>query len=260
MNIRSIFFDSNRRLRSGWRFLIFCVLFLVTALIFSTAGIALLQTITTDREGLAVFFVNGLFLLIPALVVGWICGKYLEGLPFRALGASFTEGWFRHLLLGILFGAGTLLAAVGLAFASGGLEFTPNYFNTPALARSLAMSLAVFASGAAWEEALFRGYPLQTFARSGLAPVAIGLTAVFFGAIHSGNPSASTISTINTILAGIWFGISYLKTRDLWFVWGMHVMWNWMQGAFFGIEVSGMTTLAPEPLLREIDNGPTWLT
>jgi len=59
---------------------------------------------------------------------------------------------------------------------------------------------------------------------------------------------------------GVWFGIAYLKTRDLWFVWGLHLMWNWMQGAFFGIEVSGITDLVSVPLLKEIDSGPTWLT
>jgi hypothetical protein len=37
-------------------------------------------------------------------------------------------------------------------------------------------------------------------------------------------------------------------------------MWNWMQGAFFGIEVSGLTNLVSIPLLKEIDSGPVWLT
>jgi len=40
----------------------------------------------------------------------------------------------------------------------------------------------------------------------------------------------------------------------------MHLMWNWMQGAFFGIEVSGMTSLVSVPLLSEVDHGPSWLT
>jgi hypothetical protein len=118
----------------------------------------------------------------------------------------------------------------------------------------------IFAVGAAWEEALFRGYILQTFARSGLAALAIAMTSIFFGAIHAANPNPTALSIINTMLAGVWFGIAYLKTRDLWFVWGMHLMWNWMQGAFFGIEVSGMTNLVSAPLLRELDTGPVWLT
>src|SRR4030095_4939741 len=90
--------------------------------------------------------------------------------------------------------------------------------------------------------------------------LAIVITSIFFGAVHIRNPDAGVISTVNTILAGVWFGVAYLKTRDLWFVWGLHLMWNWMQGAFFGIEVSGITDLVSTPLLKEIDSGPVWLT
>ncbi|HMS10020.1 MAG TPA: CPBP family intramembrane metalloprotease, partial [Pyrinomonadaceae bacterium] len=73
-------------------------------------------------------------------------------------------------------------------------------------------------------------------------------------------PNASAFSWGNTFLAGIWFAVAYLRTRDLWFATGLHVMWNWMQGAFFGIEVSGLRELIPAPLLMETDAGPAWLT
>jgi hypothetical protein len=101
---------------------------------------------------------------------------------------------------------------------------------------------------------------LQTLDRSGFAWLAILLTSLFFGLVHAGNPSSTLFSTVNTILAGVWFSIAYLKTRDLWFVTGLHMMWNWTQGSIFGIEVSGLTNLASVSLLKEIDSGPTWLT
>lgn len=262
MDIRTLLFDRAGRLRSGWRFLIFCGVFIVAALLIGGAGFVMLSGLGSplDIENPVFFIANGVLLLIAALLAGWLCGKYLEGLPFRALGASFTDGWLRHLIDGILFGAATLTLAVLIAAAGGGLQFETRDIETATLIRSLAVSLIIFAAGAAWEEALFRGYILQTFARSGLAALAIGLTSVLFGAIHADNENVSTLAVINTMLAGIWFGVAYLKTRDLWFVWGMHLMWNWMQGAFFGIEVSGTTHLVSSPLLREIDGGPSWLT
>ena len=58
----------------------------------------------------------------------------------------------------------------------------------------------------------------------------------------------------------MWFSVAYLRFRDLWFVTGMHLMWNWVQGSVFGIEVSGMRGISEHTLLREIDTGPTWLT
>lgn len=77
---------------------------------------------------------------------------------------------------------------------------------------------------------------------------------------HLGNANSNIVSTINTALAGIWLGAAYLKTRNLWFPFGIHLMWNWFQGAVFGIEVSGITQFTTAPILHEIDSGPAWLT
>jgi membrane protease YdiL (CAAX protease family) len=205
--------------------------------------------------------VSGALSLIAALAVGWICSRFLENLPFRSLGAAFTPGWMRNLLIGLLVGAASVSLAILIAVLFGGLSFQLNSEHTAsAIAATVFGSLLVFIPAAAFEEALFRGYVLQTFTRAGLAWLAIGLTAIFFGMVHLGNPGSGVISSVNTALAGIWFGVAYLKSRDLWLPFGLHLTWNWMQGSIFGIEVSGLTDLAFAPLLREIDRGPAWLT
>lgn len=263
MNPTTIFFDEFARLRSGWRFAIFVVGFLFLLIILGAVSLGLFRALEIPVvEGSAMFFlVTGMSALIPALFTGWLCGNFLEGLPFRALGAWFTKFWLKHLVLGMSAGAVTIGMAVLIAIAFGGLSFelNPNQGSTAILV-TLGVSFVIFAVGAAWEEALFRGYILQTFSRAGFAWFAILLTSIFFGVVHIKNPDAGVISTANTILAGFWFAIAYLKTRDLWFVWGMHLIWNWMQGAIFGIEVSGWKVITTAPLLKEIDRGPTWLT
>jgi membrane protease YdiL (CAAX protease family) len=150
--------------------------------------------------------------------------------------------------------------AVLIPLVAGRENFVINPIGSETLTNSLLMSLAVFAVAAAWEEAFFRGYLLQTFVRSGFAIWAVLGMSCFFGLVHMGNKDATLLSGTNTALAGIVFSLAYLKTRDLWFPFGIHLMWNWMQGSFFGIEVSGVTSLAKEPFLREIDSGPEWLT
>ena len=262
MDTKSLFLDSTGRIRSGWRFAVFMAIFLfLIYFLFAAVSTAVkLLGFWPDDTTPGLMVANAVLGLAAALLAGWICGRLLERIPFRALGASFTQGWYRNLVLGIVGGAATLSLAVLIAFAFGGLRFTQNLANSTMLVKSLAGALVVFASGAAFEEAVFRGYILQTFARSGLAWFGIVLTSAFFGIVHLQNPNADAISTINTLLAGVWFGLAYLKTRDLWFVWGLHLMWNWMQGAFFGIEVSGITDLVSTPLLKEIDSGPVWLT
>jgi membrane protease YdiL (CAAX protease family) len=258
-----LFIDGTGKLRSGWRALTFLIAYaILTAILWVMTEYATRYAgIEVARQSGTYFLLYALSSLIPAILIGWLCGKLFEKLPYRALGAAFTGKWLRHLLVGILLGAGTLIFAVLPAFVLGGERFELYSEVEPArVLISLAVSLFVFALAAAFEEALFRGYVLQTFARSGLAWLAIFLTSAFFGIVHLKNPNASLISTVNTVLAGVWFSVAYLKTRDLWFVWGMHLMWNWMQGSVFGIEVSGLTDLSAFPLLREADSGPLWLT
>jgi len=263
MTIKPVFFNQFERLRSGWRFMIFLAVFIFISAVVGSAAKTFFRLIFPGyATGLPGFLVvNGLLSLIAALFIGWLCGKYLEGLPFRALGAWFTKGWLRNLGVGIVVGSASLGLAVIFAAIYGDLSFRLNSGQqSSAIFVRLGISLLVFAAAAAFEEAFFRGYMLQTFSRSGLAWLAILLTSIFFGIVHLNNPNAGPFSTINTVLAGIWFGVAYLKTRDLWFAFGMHLMWNWTQGAIFGIEVSGLTDITTPALLEEIDRGPSWIT
>jgi membrane protease YdiL (CAAX protease family) len=254
----SLFLNGSSRLRSGWRFVIFLTSFIIWAIIFGVIFQRLFGY-TGGTPNIAFFLVSSLFSLSGAIVLGYLCGRFLDGVPFRALGFGLTRGWAVHFFIGSVTGVVTLLLAVVIAIAAAGYWFQPAGFGSEAV-DAIALSFLVFALGAAFEEALFRGYILQTFARAGLAWLAILLTAVFFGLVHLGNPGANAISTINTSLAGVWFGIAYLKSRDLWFPFAIHLMWNWTQGSIFGIEVSGLTDLSAASLFREIDRGPAWIT
>ena len=263
MNIGAIFLDHDNRLRSGWRFLVFLLLLTLFGLLFGGLFAATVpkETFDTPDNHLLFLFLGATVSLITALLAGWLCGKFLEGLPFRALGAGLSKGWLKHFAIGAAIGLSSMGIAVAIAVAFGGLNFAFDLdFDSAAITKSLFVSLAVFAASAAFEEALFRGYILQTFARSNLAWLAIAGTALLFATVHLNNPNANWVSTTNTALAGIWFGLAYLKTRDLWFVWGLHLTWNWAQGAIFGIEVSGLTEIVHSPLLKESDHGPAWLT
>ena len=263
MDLKGIFINEFGRLRSGWRFATFLGVFIFVSLVVGTLAAAILWFVHIDINSHRTLFItlNVVLSLIPAIGLGWLCGWFFEGLPFRALGCWFTNGWLKHLGLGCLVGAVTIGLAVLIASAPGGLSFTLDVAKgQEAVLETLGTSLSVFAVAAAFEESLFRGYMLQTLNRAGLGWLAIAMTAIFFGLVHLGNPGANAISTANTMLAGVWFGVAYLKTRDLWFPFGIHLVWNWMQGSVFGIEVSGLTEISPAPILNEVDRGPAWLT
>jgi uncharacterized protein len=263
MTIMSMFFNSAGRLRSGWRFAVFLAAFLIAGVFVGGAAAAVLYkfpgALTPDSAEFLI--ANALISFVITLLVSWLCIKFLEGLPFRSLGMWVTGGWLKHFLVGLIVGGATLAFAALIGSVFGGLSFTFDaQVTTNAILETMAASFLVFAMAAAFEEIMFRGYILQTFSRAGLSGFAVFLTAILFASVHNANPGVTLLSWVNTFLAGIWLATAWLKTRDLWLAFGLHLAWNWTQGAMFGVEVSGLTDIVKAPLMKEIDNGPTWVT
>src|SRR2546426_381500 len=233
MDIHQIFINAAGRLRSGWRLLIF-VLVYVTLLFLLSSAVRIVYIIaihTWPGRSLGTYFKNIIFRLIlvaAALLAGYFCTRWLEGLPWRALGLSLHADWFHDLLLGSLIGVASLALATGIATAGGGLRFTASG-RTALLqvGQTLILSAALFLLAALAEEALFRGYPFQTLTRANLDWLAILLTSVPFATVHLRNPNVVAGFTFaNTALAGVWLAVAYLRTRSLWFPLGIHWAWN----------------------------------
>lgn len=263
MTAKEIFFNPFGRLRSGWRAVAFAVLFVLLAILTNSIWNLLLLLVSTGMtSGDLLSYVGGFSAaLAAAILAGGVCLRLLEGLPFRALGASFSDKWLKDFLLGMAGGALSMIFAAFILLAFGGMHFEINENSgSAAVLLTLGATLLIFTAGGAFEEAFFRGYVLQTFTRSGHIAFAVLLTSILFATAHNQNPAASWFSWINTLLAGVWFAAAYLKTRTLWFAFGLHLAWNWVQGALLGIPVSGLQELANAPVLRATDAGPAWLT
>ncbi|MDQ2856456.1 MAG: CPBP family intramembrane metalloprotease [Acidobacteriota bacterium] len=258
------FLNKVGRLRSGWRLGIYLVAFVASLFVFGAlvrlAYVVAEHLHLTIGQGLA-DVVFRLVMLSSALLAGWVCNRLLEGLPWHALGLTFHSGWFRDLLIGSLVGGGALAIAALVAFAAGGLRFSFSSKQIlPSVLQSLATTAALFIVAALAEEAAFRGYPLQTLTRAGLAWLGVLITSVPFALGHLQNPNvAAGFTFINTALAGVWLAMAYLKTRSLWFPLGVHWAWNWALGSVFGLPVSGLK-LSAFPVLQAFDRGPAWLT
>jgi membrane protease YdiL (CAAX protease family) len=264
MEVRDFFIGDDGRLRSGWRVAFFFAAFLVIGkLLEAVAGILSWST-SGVRSGIWIaiwpYLVGGIVLLISATLVGWACGAIFEELSFRAVGWWPHRAWLKHVALGSLIGAASLLLAAGFAAATRGVRFSFNPSPTTTIGKTAIVSLVVIVIAGAAEEALFRGYPLQTFVRARLAWIGVIVTTVVFAAAHSANPNVTRLGLVNTALAGLWLAVAYLRTRSLWFPFGLHWAWNWTQASLLGIPVSGSQRIAPAPLLHAMNAGPDWLT
>ena len=122
--------------------------------------------------------------------------------------------------------------------------------------KSLVVTVVVLLMSAAQEELLFRGYPLQLLMKGmGVWPAILTMSSAF-GLAHLLNPSATALSALNTVLAGLMLSIAYLKTRSLWLAYGLHVGWNIGLGFVLGYPVSGIDI---DSLWKTTAGGPQWL-
>ena len=259
-----IFFNPVGRLRSGWRLLIFLLVLIVLDIVWEQVVRTLYGFVSTYRSIPYPDFLLGLAfrggLLVIALGLGYLCAHILEELPWRSLGASFHKGWLRDLIIGSVLGFLTLAVAVVIAMAGRGISFSINQINSAGIIKSMIGSGVLLVVAAFAEEAMFRGYALQTLARAKLAWLGVAFTLALFGVAHLTNPNTVPGFTfINTAIAGLWFAIAYFRTRSLWLPLGLHWAWNWALGWFFGLPVSGLN-VASHPLMKASDTGPFWLT
>ncbi len=267
MEPQQLFINSSGRLRSGWRLIIFILVFIAALFVLSALGRAayaiFIYLAPNSSPG---YFIEDLvfrsIFLIATLLASFSCARWLEGLPWRAVGIAPHSGWLRDFLFGSIVGIASLALAVGIAALGGGLKFS---FSPGAgmllVGQTLIFSAVIFIIAALAEEALFRGYPLQTLSRAGLFWLGTLITSVAFASIHLDNPNLeSSLPLLNLVLAGVWFALAFFKTRSLWFPLGLHWAWNWALGSLFGLPVSGITRIAPHPLLQGTDLGPMWLT
>lgn len=267
MQSLQLIFNRANRLRSGWRLIIFTILFLTIEQLIESGLVFFLRAGFGER-GISFlqsnwgYVAQALELIAAACVCGWLCGALLEGLPVRALGWTRHRGWLRDLLVGSLVGAVSLLLATIIATACGGFHFQWALAGmTASVLKTLLVSGGFFVLAAAGEESIFRGYPLQTVLRSWPVWLALVPSSVVFARVHLDNPNVVPGFTfINTAIAGVWLAVAYTRTRSLWFPLGVHWSWNWMMGAVLGLPVSGIDQLTPAPLLRATNMGPDWIT
>ncbi len=257
--IKSIFWNQEeRRLRVLWRFFVFLMVFVpllagTQALIYVLAP-SLVQALN-EGEGMSFLWGWTLseWLMVGAILVAlWIVGRWIDRRPFSDYGFHFGRRWWMDLLFGMVLGAvlmtGIFLSeyVLGWVTVSGSLQSPAGVSFWQGLLTVILLFLAV----GIFEELFSRGYLLHNLAEglnfkfwnAKIALVAAWvLASLLFGVAHASNPNATTISTINLVLAGLFLGLGYVLTGELAIPVGLHITWNFFQGNVYGFPVSGMS-------------------
>jgi membrane protease YdiL (CAAX protease family) len=147
------------------------------------------------------------------------------------------KGAWTELFSGLGVGAGLLSLSTVLLWLFGFYKIDAvNSVSELFAVRHLPLSLGA----GFFEELIFRAVLFRIVEEKLGSWIALMISSLFFGVAHIGNPNATLFSSIAiAIEAGILLGASYMLTRRVWFAVGIHIAWNYVQGAVFGIPVSG---------------------
>ena len=251
---RSRYYLEDGRLRPAWRFFLSILMLFGAGL--AASGIGMLFAGKNMR--LLALIARPLWMVFLLWGYAWML-RVLDRVPERRLPAMGLPGGKRAIgdsLFGVLLGSAMVLLTVAIIAWTGNLQVAHDVHGIPT-GSLLIEVLVVLSTAAMGEEIAFRGYPFQRLVEATGPGGAIALMSALFGAIHLGNPNASTLGLLNTMLVGILFSLAYLRSRALWLPWGMHWAWNAVLGAGIGLPVSGIDMSAG---IRSRATGAAWLT
>ena len=226
--------------RAGWRILFYIAFAVVLLRLLDLLGNSFLLIRGENLGDYSLIlnrFVSKFMKLLAVFIPGIVLLKWLDGRSVALLGTGLYKGSLRELSRGMLIGLIAGTAGVLILRLTGWASFSFNGFSIDMFLYLLAC-LAVLVVSAAYEEVLFRGYIFQSLIEGSNFWITLVVFSLLFGAGHIGNVGATVFTIAFTVIAGVFLGVVYFKTRALWMCIGVHFMWNWTMAPVFGMGVS----------------------
>ncbi len=250
----------DRRLRAGWRLVLHTLLFFLFSAALTASLLLLSAAVGWLPSGSLRLGIEQVIELFSLTFSVWFARRYLDRRSFVSLGLSLDAMVWRDLLAGVLITGvmmGTIFALHLLFGWMPTVTFAWQSMSWPALLGQLGFWLLIFLVVAWKEELWMRGYWLQNLANGLNVPWAVFLSSALFGMLHLGNPNATWVSALGIMVSGVFLALPWVWTRRLWLSIGLHLGWNFFEGAIFGFPVSGLDTFR---LIQPVIRGPEMWT
>ena len=237
--------SKERRLRAGWRFL----LHLVATLGVLTAFMVFIGVVFRPDIDSPPFMVFGTVCQqVIVMVVVLLACLWPDRRRLRDIGLNINRRWWLDLFGGMTLGAVLIGVIFVIEYQNGWIKIGESDYDFGQTFRlQLGWLLAMVFVGTG-EEIMSRGYQLKNltegFRRAGVGTsfaIATLLSSMMFGLLHVFNPNASVIATVAVVMSGVMFCAGRLLTGSLAAPIGMHIAWNYCEGAVFGFPISGIT-------------------
>ena len=242
--ITNVFWNTNEnRLRAGWRFSIYLILFIVI-----TIGRDILVSLfdTAPLSSTVIYLIY----LAGGLGLTWLLARFIDHRPLADLGFHLDHTWWSDLGFGLALGA-FLMTGIFLSMKAAGWLAVTGFAGTSTglpIALAFVLKVVMFTVVAINEELAFRGYQLKNLAEGfagkrigtrGAVVMAFLTSSALFGLMHLANGNATLFSTLTTICAGLLLSLPYMLAGELGLSIGLHLTWNLFEGNVYGFAVSG---------------------
>lgn len=172
-------------------------------------------------------------LLAGIFFVKFILKKKIDYIYFK------TEGLAKNICIGLCLGLLQISIYVLLDMGRGVLGYSGSSYGNFNLI-FLAYFIGFFIQSTS-EEVLVRGILTRVLSDKFGRKVAILLPSIFFGLLHLGNEGVTILSTLNTILVGIFFAKLLFYKENIMLTSGVHAGWNFSMAMIYGLNVSGFS-------------------
>nr|MDE7365344.1 CPBP family intramembrane metalloprotease [Ruminococcus sp.] len=181
------------------------------------------------------YFITTLLCTAFGTLISIIYCRFIEARYIRSMGVRREKAGIHYLqglgvgiilmtsivLLSLLFGINSISLCQNINFSLIGLYF-----------------IGFLVQGMS-EEFIFRGYLMTTIGARHNPITAIVISAVGFSLAHLTNPGFNLLVFFNLALFGAFASVYMIYFDDIWGVCAIHSIWNFTQGSFYGISVSG---------------------
>lgn len=243
-------------------FLVFWVMQFITGIVISAAGMPVFTEYMsgqgiTDMDPITLSIEYAKFIVQPPeqcvekLVViqllstvisaaaAIIFCRFIEGRSLRSMG-FVKKGAALNYLVGLAIGAAAFSAAVLIVVLSGNASFA----GAGAISSPLWYALIVlgWVLQGAQEEIICRGWLMNSLSAKLPVWAAVVINSAFFSLMHLFNSGFALLAALNIFLVGVMLSLFAIRFNNIYICCAIHSVWNWIQGNFYGLPVSGMNT------------------
>lgn len=181
-----------------------------------------------------------LFGTILSSIVVILWARFYEKRSMNSLGFRGKKA-LRDYVVGLIIGFVMFSAVVGINVFTGAMTIEKV---TSSLSSATIGFIVLFFIGfvfqGAFEEILVRGYLMVNVGVKHKVITAIIVSSIAFAFLHGMNPGISILALVNLVLISVFWGLYVICFDNLWGACAMHTIWNFVQGNFYGISVSGL--------------------